>query len=187
MTLRHKIDAALLSVEGLKFADTVVTPPPGQRMRVDAAEGSVPLASRAANAQPDPAEAAQNVQRILARVGGPQETLSPLTDLPQADPAIMSSVLERARVARDPMDYLRLFSHDKDVNELARMAAMPALLMSDALTSRDVEGAQTREAVIDALRNLQLPAMSPARAPAVPSFQGSIPLQSRAYPMWYPR
>lgn len=202
MTLRHRIDAALFSVEGLKVANTVVTPAPGQsvRIRVVVEDDATPLASMAANAAPpepvqaqtpppgpDPEEVAQAIQRMVARAGIPQEPLSPLTQLPEADPAIMASVLNRARVVRDPKDYLRLLSHDKDVNALARTAALPALLLTDALTGRGLGGAETREAVIDVLRNLQLPAMSPTRTPTGPFFQGSAPMSSRAYPMWYPR
>jgi hypothetical protein len=176
MALRHRIDAALL-----KYAEA---------MLAEAREESTPLASMAAHADDSArelAEAAHNMQRMVARAGLPQEPVAPLTQLPQADPAIMSDVLQRARVVRDPTDYLRLLSHDKDVNELARTAALPALLLTDALTSRGVEGAQTRETIIDVLRNLQLPATSPARAPAGPAFQGAVPMNSRAYPAWYPR
>jgi hypothetical protein len=194
MTLRHKIDAALLSIEGVKVANTVVTPAPGQsvRVRLVVEDEATPLASMAAHkggeaSSPAPADIAHSIQRMLARAGIPQETVSPLTQLPEADPAILASVLERARVARDPIDYLRLLSHSRHVNELARTAALPALLLTDALTQRDVSGARTREAVIDALRNLQLPAGAPARSPEGPSFQGSIPPSARAYPMWYPR
>lgn len=175
MTLRHRIDAALLVSEGLKIADTVVLP-----TRTIVVQGpvprSTPLASMAAFAEramregllPEPTDLGQNLHRMLARTGLPQGPLAPMTQLPEADPAILSSVLEQARHSRDPVDYLRLLSHDKDVNSMARTAALPALLLSDMLAGSGQQDGDMRATLINILQNLQMPAGSPAAPPTNP-------------------
>ncbi len=136
-----------------------------------------------------PAEAApqaaglspQEIAILLGRAGAPRKEVAPLTALPEADPAILDSVLQRARLVRDPADYLRLLSHDPNINAVARAAALPTMLMSDAMLGRSLKDSQTRESILDALRNLQMPAQTEARPAA------TLPFRHTAYPLWYPR
>lgn len=114
--------------------------------------------------------------------------MAPLTeDLPQADPAILESVIRRARAVRDPADYTRLMSHSKDVNELARMSALPTMLLADALLPKTFEGAERREQILDVLSNLQMPAETAARGPDAPRWRGNVSLSAHAQPYLFPR
>lgn len=129
----------------------------------------------------DVASMRNDLALLLGRHGASRAQTAPLAALPEADPVILDSVLERARLTRDPADYVRLLSHDPNVNQMARAAALPTLLMSDAMLGRSLQDSQTRESILDALRNLQLPSPTEAR-PA-----STLPNNQAAYPTWYPR
>jgi len=184
MSLRHSIDAALFLCEGVKIATTVGSPLPEME------ETSRPLGSPTASNQMTPQEyeaAAHKARRALIRRGAPQELVAPLPDAPEADPVMLKSVIQRARKVRDPSDYLRVLSGDPDINEIARMSALPVMLLTDALTDRTMEGGRTREAVLDVLQGLQMPSDQAARGPDKPIFRGRVPFNTSAYPIWYPR
>lgn len=109
--------------------------------------------------------------------GPPTNTVVPT----EANSQIMDSVLQRARLSKDPADYVRLLSHDPSMNILSKNLALPTLLMADALSDGSLEHAQTREHIIDALRNLQRPSVSDARPVS------AMPNNNSAYPLWYNR
>lgn len=134
--------------------------------------------------QPLLAERAQAVAGPGTNARGPGGVLGRDPVL-EADPSVAQNVLTRARLVRDPSDYLRLLSADPDVNSIARTAALPTMLMADAMLGRSLRDAQTRESIIDALQNLQGTAHTEARpVSAMPTLTRP---ELRAYPMLYPR
>lgn len=189
MSVRSKIRAALLLTGDFRKEAAEVAVPPGSSVSIkidvadDGSDGAVQRQMQAA--QEDLVSAQHDMARLLDRAGVPRSATAPLTQLPEADPAIMDSVLQRARMARDPADYLRLLSHDPQVNQLARSAALPAMLLSDALLGHSLGDSQQRETIIDALRNLSSPSSTEARpVSALPLYTD---MKRRAYPIWYPR
>lgn len=160
---------------GLAPAPEPMAPPPAPPATPEQASAQL------SEIQQDVAGVRQDLARILDQAGVPSMGADPSSELPAANPEILDSVLQRARLVRDPADYLRLLSHDPNVNEMARSAALPTMLMSDAVLGRSLSDSRTRESILDALRNLQSPSPTEARPAA------TMPMGQSAYPLWYPR